>query len=111
MAAKTRLTEKRPRNVRTLPLTLGDGQPVRLANTNYGAAYTLTVENRSATDLWLWMAQKDGARTTPGRCPAGRVTTLTRGAIGPETARYLMGQFEGDGGGQATVVVRRVVTE
>lgn len=100
--------DAKPRIVRTLPLTLPDAPPRRLANTNYGPAYTLTVENRSAHALLLWMAQKDGALTTPGRCPAGMVTTLTRAAIGPETARYLMAQFEG-GGGQATVVVRRVV--
>ena len=98
----------RPRIVRTLPLTLSDALPRRLANTNYGPAYTLTVENRSAHALLLWMAQKDGAATTPGRCPAGTVTTLTRAAIGPETARYLTAQFEGADGGQATVVVRRV---
>lgn len=99
----------RPRIVRTLPLTAPDGHAVRLANTNYGPAYTLTVENRAATPLLLWMAQKDGAQTTPLSCPAGTVTELTREKLGPDTARYLTAQFEGAAGGQATVVVRRVV--
>ncbi|GAB3850895.1 hypothetical protein GCM10028822_16870 [Hymenobacter terrigena] len=99
----------RPRIVRTLPLTAPDGAAVRLANTNYGPAYTLTVENRAATPLLLWMAQKDGAKTTPLSCPAGAVTELTREKLGPDMARYLTAQFEGEAGGQATVVVRRVV--
>ncbi|MBC8083059.1 MAG: hypothetical protein H7Z21_07590 [Hymenobacter sp.] len=81
----------------------------RLSNTNYGPAYTLTVENRAASALRLWMAQKAGAETTPQLCPAGEITVLTRAALGPETARYLTGQFEGEQGGEATVVVRRVV--
>ena len=97
-----------PRIVRTLPFTTHDDQPRRLANTNYGPAYTLTVENRAATALRLWMAQKDGAQTTPFACPAGAVTVVTRADIGPETARYLTAQFEGSAGGEATVVVRRV---
>jgi hypothetical protein len=99
------------RIVRTLPVTAaGTGQPQRLANTNYGPAYTLTVENRSAAPLLLWMAQKDGAATTPHACPAGATTTVTRAAIGPATARYLTAQFQGGAaGGEATVVVRRVV--
>ena len=37
------------------------------------------------------------------------VTVLTRANIGPDTARYLMGQFQDATGGSATVVVRRVV--
>ena len=99
----------RPRIVRTLPLTAPDGHAVRLANTNYGPAYTITVENRSAHALLLWMAQKDGTQTTPLPCPAGAVTVLTREKLGPDTARYLTAQFEGAAGGQATVVVRRVM--
>jgi hypothetical protein len=99
----------KPRIVRTLQLRAPDGRAVRLHNTNYAPAYTLTVENRSAHPLALWMAQKDGAATTPQRCPAGQTTTLTRRDLGPETARYLTAQFEGPGGGEATVVVRRVV--
>jgi hypothetical protein len=110
VASKKRPVDTKPRLVRTLPLTVSDGQPVRLANTNYGAAYTLTVENQSGSDLLLWMAQKDGSQTTPGLCPAGAVTVLTRADIGPETARYLTAQFVGESGGQATVRVRRVVT-
>ncbi|MDB5267956.1 MAG: hypothetical protein JWP58_996 [Hymenobacter sp.] len=102
-------TDGKPRIVRTIPVTVGDGVAVRLANTNYGPAYTITVENRAATPLLLWMAQKDGAQTTPLSCPAGAVTKLTREQLGPETARYLTAQFAGQGGGQATVVVRRMV--
>jgi len=110
VAASSRRVPGGPRIVRTLPFTAaGTGQPQRLANTNYGPAYTLTVENRSAAPLLLWMAQKDGAKTTPLACPAGAVTVLTRAALGPETARYLTAQFEGMAGGAATVVVRRVV--
>ena len=97
------------RIVRTLPLTLADGRAARLSNTNYGPAYTLTVENRSALPLLLWMALKDGAPTTPHPCPAGTVTTVTRADLGPATARYLTAQFQGPAGGEATVVVRRVV--
>lgn len=99
----------RPRIIRTLPVSMPDGRAARLANTNYGSAYTLTVENNAATSLLLWMGQKDGAKTTPFSCPAGAVTVLTRADIGPDTARYLMGAFDGAAGGQATVVVRRVV--
>ena len=99
----------KPRIVRTLQVRVPDGRAVRLHNTNYAPAYTLTVENRSAHPLSLWMAQKDGAATTPQLCPAGQITVLTRHALGPETARYLTGQFGGAGGGEATVVVRRVV--
>ena len=102
-------TNGKPRIVRTIPVTVADGRALRLANTNYGPAYTLTVENHSAHSLLLWMAQKDGLQTTPLPCPAGAITTLTRADLGPETARYLTAQFAGEGGGQATVVVRRVV--
>ena len=111
VAASSRRAAPKARIVRTLPFTAaGTGQPQRLANTNYGPAYTLTVENRSAVPLLLWMAQKDGAATTPHTCPAGAMTTVTRADIGPATARYLMAQFQGGGaGGAATVVVRRVV--
>lgn len=109
VAAKRRTVAGGPRIVRTLPVTAASGQPLRLANTNYGPAYTLTVENRAATTLLLWMAQKDGAKTTPLPCAAGAVTVLTRADLGPDTARYLTGQFEGEQGGSATVVVRRVV--
>ena len=109
LPARARKAAGGPRIVRTLPVTTASNQPLRLANTNYGPAYTLTVENRSATPLLLWMAQKDGAPTTPHPCPAGAVTTVTRAALGPETARYLMAQFQGPGSGAATVVVRRVV--
>jgi len=109
-AASSRRATPVARIVRTLPFTArGTGQPQRLANTNYGPAYTLTVENRAATPLLLWMAQKDGAATTPHTCPAGAITTVKRADIGPETARYLMAQFQGAGAGEATVVVRRVV--
>ena len=108
-AASRRVAAGGPRIVRTLPLTLPSDQPARLANTNYGPAYTLTVENRSAHSLLLWMAQKDGAKTTPLPCAAGAVTVLTRANLGPATARYLMGQFQDAAGGEATVVVRRVV--
>jgi len=104
-------TPAKPRIIRTIPVTVADGRAVRLANTNYGPAYTLTVENHAATPLLLWMAQKDGVKTTPLPCPAGAVTVLTRANLGPETARYLTAQFAGKAGGQATVVVRRVVAE
>ena len=109
IAAKRHVKATGPRIVRTLPFTVPTGQALELANTNYGPAYTLTVENRSNHALRLWMAQRDRAATTPQTCPAGQVTTLTRTALGPATARYLMAQFEGTEGGQATVVVRRVV--
>ena len=109
VAASSRKAAGGPRIVRTLPVTSASGMALRLANTNYGLAYTLTVENHAATPLLLWMAQKDGAKTTPLPCPAGAVTVLTREKLGPDTARYLMGQFEGAAGGSATVVVRRVV--
>lgn len=101
--------EGKPRIVRTLPVRLLNGTTEQLANTNYGPRYTLTVENRAASALRLWMAQKDGAPTTPQLCPAGQITELTREKLGPDTARYLMAQFEGGQGGEATVVVRRVV--
>ena len=111
VAASSRRATPKTRIVRTLPFqAAATGQPQRLANTNYGPTYTLTVENRSAVPLLLWMAQKDGAATTPHTCPAGAMTTVTRADIGPATARYLMAQFQGGGaGGAATVVVRRVV--
>ena len=109
VAASRRPVAGGPRIVRTLPLTLHSDQPQRLANTNYGPAYTLTVENRAATPLLLWMAQKGGAKTTPLPCAAGAVTVLSRANLGPDTARYLMGQFQDPAGGEATVVVRRVV--
>ena len=110
VAASGRRAAPTARIVRTLPFTAaGTGQPQRLANTNYGPAYTLTVENRSAAPLLLWMAQKDGAATTPHTCPAGSTTTVTRADIGPATARYLTAQFSGAATGDATVVVRRVV--
>lgn len=110
VAASGRRAVPTARIVRTLPVTAaGTGQPQRLANTNYGPAYTLTVENRSAAPLLLWMAQKDGAATTPHTCPAGATTTVKRADIGPATARYLTAQFQGAAGGEATVVVRRVV--
>ena len=67
------------------------------------------MENHAATPLLLWMAQKDGAKTTPLPCPAGAVTVLIRANLGPDTARYLTGQFQAATGGSATVVVRRVV--
>ena len=67
------------------------------------------MENHAATPLLLWMAQKDGAKTTPLPCPTGAVAVLTRANLGPDTARYLMGQFQDATGGSATVVVRRVV--
>ena len=110
VAASGRRAVPTARIVRTLPVTAaGTSQPQRLANTNYGPAYTLTVENRSAAPLLLWMAQKDGAATTPHTCPAGATTTVKRADIGPATARYLTAQFQGAAGGEATVVVRRVV--
>ncbi|UOQ74206.1 hypothetical protein [Hymenobacter cellulosilyticus] len=90
----------KPRVVRRLLLHRQDGQAVRLADTNYGAAYTLTVENRSGNALLLWMAQKDGAETTPQTCAAGQVTVVTRAALGPETARYLVGRFAGKAAGR-----------
>lgn len=108
-ASRRLLAPSGPRIVRTLPFTAPTGQPQRLANTNYGPAYTLTVENRAAVPLLLWMAHKDGASTTPQACPAGQVTVLTRATLGPETARYLTAAFQGAQGGEATVVVRRVV--
>ena len=111
VAASSRRAAPTARIVRTLPFqAAGTGQPQRLANTNYGPAYTLTVENRSAVPLLLWMAQKDGAATTPHTGPAGAMTTVTRADIGPATARYLMAHFQGGAAtGEATVVVRRVV--
>ena len=109
MPARARKASGGPRIVRTLPVTTAADQPLRLANTNYGPAYTLTVENHSAHSLLLWMAQQDGAKTTPLACPAGQVTVLRREQLGPATARYLMGQFACAAGGSATVVVRRVV--
>jgi hypothetical protein len=109
VAASSRRAAPVARIVRTLPFTAaGTGQPQRLANSNFGPAYTLTVENRSAVPLLLWMAQKDGAATTPHTCPAGAVATMTRADIGPVTARYLTAQFQGVAAGSATVVVRRV---
>ena len=108
-AARAQVPGGKPRIVRTLQARVPDGRAVRLHNTNYAPAYTLTVENRAATALHLWMAQKDGAATTPQVCPAGQTTVLSRRDLGPETARYLTGQFAGAAGGEATVVVRRVV--
>lgn len=98
----------KPRVIKRFIASLPDGQPARLLRKTYGPAYTLTVENRSAHALRLWMAQQDGAETTPQTCPAGQTTTLTRADMGPETATYLMAQFAGDGGGEAKVVVRKV---
>ena len=111
VAPSARRTAPTARIVRTIPFAAANtGQPQRLANTNYGPAYTLTVENRSAAPLLLWMAQKDGAATTPHACPAGSTTTVKRADLGPATARYLTAQFQGGAaGGDATVVVRRVV--
>lgn len=111
VAAKRRGVDTGVRIVRTLHVTIpaGHAGPSRLHNTNYGPAYTLTVENRGGAALVLWMAQRDGTRTTFGTCPAGVVTALTRRDIGPDTARYLMGEYAGGAGGAATVVVRRVV--
>lgn len=109
LPASIRKATSGSRIVRTLPVTSASDKVLHLANTNYGPAYTLTVENRAATPLLLWMAQKDGAKTTPLPCPAGTVTVLKRADLGPDTARYLVGQFEGAQGGEATVVVRRVV--
>lgn len=97
----------KPRIIQRFEVRLADGQPARLLRKAYGAAYTFTVENRSGRDLRLWVAQADGAATTPQTCPAGQVTVLTRADMGPETATYLMGQFVG-GGGEAGVVVRKV---
>ena len=34
---------------------------------------------------------------------------LSREKLGPDTARYLMGEFQDAAGGSATVVVQRVV--
>jgi hypothetical protein len=98
----------KPRIIKRFIVRLPDGQPAQLLRKKYGPAYTLTVENRSGQELRLWMAQEDGAPTTPQTCPAGQVTVLTRAAMGPETAEYLMAQFVGDGGGEAGVVVRKV---
>lgn len=109
VAPSARRASGGPRIVRTLPLTVPDQRAVRLATTNYGPGYTLTVENRAATPLVLWMAQRDGVPTTPRVCPAGQTTVLIRRDLGPDTARYLTAQFDGAGGGSATVVVRRVV--
>ncbi|MDQ2771801.1 MAG: hypothetical protein M3Y54_15030 [Bacteroidota bacterium] len=109
VAASARRSSNSPRIVRRLPITVPDGRAVRLAVVGYGPAYTLTVENRAATPLHLWLAQKDGAPTTPQPCPAGQTTVLTRRDLGPETARYLMAQFDGTAGGNAALVVRRVV--
>ena len=108
-AASRRMKATKPRIVKTLAMTTASGLAQRLDDLNYGPAYTLTVENRSAHALLLWMAQADGAKTTPLACPAGAVKVLTRADLGPETARFLTGQFDGEGGGDATVVVRRVV--
>ena len=108
-AARAQVPGGKPRIVRTLQARVPDGRAVRLHNTNYAPAYTLTVENRAASALHLWMAQKDGAATTPQVCPAGKTTVLTRRDLGPETARYLTAQFADAAGGEATVVVRRVV--
>ncbi len=110
-AAKTHPNTTGPRIVRTLHLHGVDGRAFRVekGKINYGPAYTLTVENHAATDLLVWAAQKDGAKTTPVRCPAGAVTVLLRADLGPETAQYLMGQYAGSDGGEAVAVVRRVV--
>ena len=109
VAASAHRRSNGPRIVRRLPITVPDGRAVRLAVVGYGPAYTLAVENRAATPLRLWLAQKDGAPTTPLPCPAGQTTVLTRRDLGPETARYLMAQFDGAAGGNAALVVRRVV--
>ncbi len=109
VAPSARRDSSCPRIVRRLPITVPDDRAVRLAVVGYGPAYTLTVENRAATPLHLWLAQRDGAPTTPLPCPAGQITVLTRRDLGPETARYLMARFDGPGGGNASLVVRRVV--
>lgn len=97
----------KPALLRTLHLHRQDAQAVRLARTNYPLDATVTVENRSGADLLLWMAQADGAATTPQTFPAGKVTTVTRKALGPDTARYLTGRFAASTGGEAKIVVRR----
>ena len=89
-------------------MTTASNQPLQLVKTNYGPAYTLTVKNRSADPLLLWVAQKDGAKTMPLACAAGAVTVLTRANLGPKTARHHIAQFQDMKGGEATVVVRRV---
>jgi hypothetical protein len=106
---RARRESLRPRIVRTLHVTLGDNYAARLAHQTYGPAYTLTVENHGTQALLLWMAERNGAKTTPKPCPAGTVTVLTRADLGPVTATYLMGQFQGAAGGSVKVVVRRVV--
>lgn len=93
----------RPALLRTLHLHRQDARPVRLTRTNYPADATVTVENQSGTDFLLWMAQADGAPTTPQTFPAGKVT---RAALGPETAKYLTGRFGASGGGEVKIVVR-----
>lgn len=98
-----------PRIVRTLPVTTASNQPLQLVKANYGPAYILTVENRSAGPLLLWVAQKDGAKMVPLTCATGAVTVLTRANLGPKTARHHIAQFQDMKGGEATVVVRRVV--
>lgn len=97
----------KPALLRTLHLHRQDAQPVRLARTNYPADATVTVENQSNSAFVLWMAQADGASTTPQTFPAGKVTTVPRAALGPETARYLTGRFEDAAGGEVKIVVRR----
>ncbi|GAB3831556.1 hypothetical protein GCM10028821_21430 [Hymenobacter jeollabukensis] len=96
-----------PALLRTLHLHRQDAQPVRLARTNYPLDATVTVENQSGSAFLLWMAQADGAVTTPQTFPAGKVTTVPRAALGPDTARYLTGRFESGAGGEVKVVVRR----
>lgn len=102
------------RVVKKLHLHRADAQAVRLDKQNYGPAYELTVKNESDSDLLLWMGFEktplgEAAPAGAFRCPAGKSTMVTRDALGPETARYLTGQFVATDGGEVRIVVRRVV--
>ncbi len=85
----------------------------QLDDQNYAPRYEIRVENVGTVDLRLWMGlEPTGApQGTPLMCPAGMKRTFRRSELGPETARRLMGQFVGGEGGEAKVVVRRVVGE
>lgn len=111
VAADRRLSAA-PKVVKRLQLHRADAQAVRLDKQNYGPAYELTIKNESPTDLLLWMSFEKlpgGAPVSAFRCPGGQTSTVTRAALGPETARYLTGQFADAAGGEVRITVRRVV--
>ncbi len=77
----------------------------------YAPNYSFTVENLSNNALVLWLAQADGVAVVWQVFPAGKTTVAQRPALGPDTATRLLARFEGSGGGDANIVVRRLVAE